>query len=94
VIDAILKADLTAPRKQRHTIMRIYERLLEEHDAFDISYPMVRAYVAARREEIRLQAGKGVVDAFVLQTHRPGAEVEFDFGDVTVKLAGEQQAIG
>lgn len=94
MIDAILKADLTAPRKQRHTIMRIYERLLDEHDAFDISYPMVRAYVAARREEIRLQAGKGVVDAFVLQTHRPGAEVEFDFGDVTVKLASEQQAIG
>lgn len=89
VIDAILKADLTAPRKQRHTVKRIYERLLDEHDAVDISYPMVRAYVATRREEIRLQAGKGVVDAFVPQTHRPGAEAEVDFGDVTVKLAGE-----
>ncbi|MFF2308379.1 hypothetical protein ACFVVP_38495 [Streptomyces sp. NPDC058128] len=89
VIDAILTTDLTAPRKQRHTARRIYERLLDEHNAVDISYQMVRGYVAARREEIRLQAGKGVVDAFVPQTHKPGAEAEVDFGDVTVRLAGE-----
>ncbi|CAL9676960.1 hypothetical protein SUDANB176_07867 (plasmid) [Streptomyces sp. enrichment culture] len=89
VIDAILKADLTAPRKQRHTVKRIYDRLLDEHDAVDISYQMVRTYVADRRGEIRLQAGKGVVDAFVPQTHRPGAEAEVDFGDVTIKLAGK-----
>ncbi|MGE7388192.1 IS21 family transposase [Streptomyces sp. NPDC004126] len=89
VIDAILTADLTAPRKQRHTVKRIYDRLLDEHQAIDISYQMVRGYVAARREEIRLGAGKGVVDAFVPQTHKPGAEAEVDFGDVTVKLAGE-----
>lgn len=52
---------------------------------------MVRGYVAARREEIRRQAGKGMVDAFVPQTHKPGAEAEaeVDFGDVAVKLAGE-----
>lgn len=89
VIGAILTADLTAPRKQRHTVKRIYDRLLDEHDAVDISYQMVRAYVAGRREEIRLQAGKRVVDAFVPQTHKPGAEAEVDFGDVTGKLAGE-----
>ncbi|PVC80849.1 IS21 family transposase [Streptomyces sp. CS014] len=88
VIDAILTADLTAPRKQRHTVKRIYDRLLDEHAA-DVSYQMVRGYVAVRRAEIRLQAGKGVVDAFVPQTHRPGAEAEVDFGDVTVNLAGE-----
>ncbi|TFE47394.1 IS21 family transposase [Streptomyces sp. ICN441] len=89
VIDAILKADLTAPRKQRHTVKRIYDRLLDEHDAVDISYQMVRTYVAERREEIRRQAGKGVVDAFVPQTHKPGAEAEVDLGDVTIKLAGK-----
>ncbi len=71
VIDAILTADLTAPRKQRHTVKRIYDRLLDEHDAAGISYQMVRGYVAARREEIRLQTGRGVVDAFVPQTHKP-----------------------
>ncbi|MGW5609452.1 hypothetical protein ACWEWI_25775 [Streptomyces sp. NPDC003753] len=35
VIDTILKADLTAPRKQRHTVKRIYDRLLDEHEAVD-----------------------------------------------------------
>ncbi len=59
VIDAILKADLTAPRKQRHTVKRLYDRLLDEHDAVDIAYQMVRTYVAERRGEIRLQADKG-----------------------------------
>ncbi|GAA4936707.1 hypothetical protein ACFPM3_06625 [Streptomyces coeruleoprunus] len=63
VIDAILKADLTVPRKHRHTVKRIYDRLLDAHEAVDVSYQMVRAHVAARREEIRLEAGKGVVDA-------------------------------
>src|SRR4029453_2755561 len=30
-IDEILRADLDAPRKQRHTVRRIYHRLLDEH---------------------------------------------------------------
>ncbi|MER7179440.1 hypothetical protein ABT404_08135 [Streptomyces hyaluromycini] len=68
VIDAILKADLTAPRKQRHTVKRIYDRLLDEHEAAHVAYQVVRAYVAARREEIRIQAGKGVVTR---SSHRP-----------------------
>ncbi len=66
----------------------VVDRLLDE-DGAEVSYQMVRGYVAARREEIRLEAGKGVVDAFVPQSHRPGSEAEVDFGDVTVKLAGE-----
>ncbi|WP_432590451.1 hypothetical protein ABVG11_37445 [Streptomyces sp. HD1123-B1] len=45
--------------------------------------------MATRREEISLQAGEGVVEAFVPRTHRPGAEAEVDFGDVTVRLASE-----
>ncbi len=31
VIDAILKADQTAPVKQRHTAKRIFEQLRDEH---------------------------------------------------------------
>ncbi|MFC5664985.1 IS21 family transposase [Kitasatospora misakiensis] len=89
LIDQMLRADLDAPRKQRHTVKRIYDRLVDEHGADEVSYQMVRGYVAERRKEIRLQAGRGVVDAFVPQTHKPGAEAEVDFGDVTVRLAGE-----
>jgi hypothetical protein len=76
LIDEMLRADLDAPRKQRHTVKRIFERLLDEHGANEISYQMVRGYVAGRREEIRGQAGRGVVEAFVPQTHKLGAEAE------------------
>ena len=37
-IDDILRADLDAPRKQRHTVRRIYHRLLDEHGMADVSY--------------------------------------------------------
>ncbi|MGW4652675.1 IS21 family transposase [Kitasatospora sp. NPDC004289] len=89
LIDQMLRADLDAPRKQRHTVKRIFDRLVDEHGADEVSYQMVRGYVVERRGEIRLQAGLGAVDAFIPQTHKPGAEAEVDFGDVTVRLAGE-----
>jgi transposase len=89
LIDQMLRADLDAPRKQRHTTKRIFDRLLSEHDAVEVSYQMVRAYVAQRRPEIRIEAGRGPVEAFITQSHRPGVEAEVDFGDVTIRLAGE-----
>jgi hypothetical protein len=33
LIDALLEADRDAPRKQRHTARRVWQRLVEEHDA-------------------------------------------------------------
>ncbi|MEO3825346.1 hypothetical protein [Actinomadura sp. B10D3] len=48
-IDEMLLADLDAPRKQRHTITRIYHRLIDEHGMSDVSYQVVRSYVAERR---------------------------------------------
>ncbi|MEX2985575.1 hypothetical protein [Streptomyces sp. C36] len=89
LIDEMLRADLDAPRKQRHTVKRTFERLVDEHGANEIPYHVVRGYVAGRREEIRVQAGRSVVEAFVPQTHKPGAEAEVDFGDVTVRLGSE-----
>ncbi|WP_326743192.1 IS21 family transposase [Streptomyces sp. NBC_01768] len=88
VIDEILRADLDAPRKQRHTVTRIFHRLVEEHGA-DVSYGVVRYYVASRKPEILVESGKAPLEAFVPQTHLPGHEAEVDFGDVTVRLAGE-----
>jgi hypothetical protein len=55
VVDNWLRDELDAPRKQRHTAKRIFDRLLDEHDATDVSYGMVREYVATRRREIRLR---------------------------------------
>ncbi|MFC0499264.1 IS21 family transposase [Streptomyces mutabilis] len=88
VIDEILRADLDAPRKQRHTVTRIFHRLVEEHAA-EVSYPMVRRYVVDRKPQIAVEAGKAPIEAFVPQTHPPGMEAEVDFGDVAVRLAGQ-----
>ena len=52
--------DLDAPRKQRHTARRILDRLIDEHGVGDVSYSMVRAYVAAGRPQIRAEAGRGL----------------------------------
>lgn len=37
LIDDILRTDLDAPRKQRHTVTRIFERLRTEHGMDDVS---------------------------------------------------------
>lgn len=88
-IDEILAADLDAPRKQRHTATRIFERLRDEHDA-RVSYSYVSKYVRVRRGEITAagRAGDGTLDGFVPQAKEPGAEAEVDFGEVMVRLGG------
>jgi len=88
VIDAILRADLDAPRKQRHTAKRIFDRLIGEHGMAEVSYPVVRRYVRERWVQIRVEMGRAPVEAFVPQTHRPGVEAEVDFGEVQVNLRG------
>ncbi len=88
VIDEILRADLDAPRKQRPTVTRVFHRPVEEHEA-EVSYGIVRYYVAARKPEILAESGRAPREAFVPQTHQPGHEAAVDFGDVTVRLAGE-----
>ena len=58
VIDEMLRADLTAPRKQRHTAVRVHSRLIQEHQATELAYSTVAAYVAGRRPEIDVEAGR------------------------------------
>lgn len=86
----MLGADPDAPRKQRHTVKRMFDRLIDKHGAVKVTYPMVRAYVADRRAQIRIETGRGPLKAFIPQTHMPGAEAEVGFEDVTNRLAGEQ----
>ncbi len=43
VIDAMLRSDLDAPKKQRHTVRRIHARLIDEHGAAGLSYSTVAA---------------------------------------------------
>jgi len=90
-IDEMLRADLTAPRKQKHTIIRIYQRLITEYDFRLASISTVRDYVARRRPEVVAEAceGRTHVQGMVPQLHRPGEEAEVDFADVWVRLAGK-----
>jgi transposase len=90
-IDAMLREDLSAPRKQRHTARRIYDRLLVEYGFNLACYSTLSKYVHRRRLEILAEAREGRVhlDGTVPQVHGPGAEAEVDFADVWVRLAGE-----
>jgi transposase len=87
-IDAMLRVDLDAPRKQRHTVKRIYDRLVAEHGLEGLSYDTVWEYVQWRRSQIAAEAGRGPERVFIPQSHQPGAEGGVDFSDVYILLAG------
>ncbi|WP_228003019.1 hypothetical protein [Nocardia australiensis] len=82
-------ADLDAPRKQRHTLTRLFQRLIDEHGMSEVSYPVVGRYVRQRRPQILAETGRAPSKVFIPQTHRPGDEAEVDFGDVMIRLRGE-----
>ncbi len=47
LIDAMLREDLTAHRKQQHTARRVLARLVDEYAMGEVSYAIVRDYVTA-----------------------------------------------
>src|SRR5438552_1418868 len=51
LIDAMLVDDLSAPRKQRHTARRVFERLCDEYGA-RVCYSTVVKYVRRRRPQV------------------------------------------
>lgn len=87
VIEAMLVEDLDAPRKQRHTAVRVRQRLAQEH-GIEVSYSTVRDYVRSARPRIAAAAGRGFAEVFVPQTHGPGQEAEVDFADLWIWWAG------
>jgi len=78
-----LVADLTAPRKQRHTARRVWQRLLEEEGAV-VAESSVRNLVA----QLRVEVGGGREQVMVPQTHPPAKEAEVDFGEFSAVVAG------
>ena len=83
VIDGWLIADKDAPRKQRHTARRIWQRLVAEHQA-TCSEVTVSRHVAKRRVELGLLQR----EVSIPQTHLAGAEAEVDFGEFYATIAG------
>lgn len=78
VIDAILKADKDAPRKQRHTARRIFERLRDEH-GFRGGITIVTDYVREARHRS--------AEKFVPLHHPPG-HAQVDFGEAIGIIGG------
>jgi transposase len=75
LIEGILDQDRSAPPKQRHTAMRIFHRLRDEH-RYAGGYDQVRRFVSARRRRER--------ETHLLLDHPPGGRLECDFGHIHV----------
>jgi transposase len=83
VIHQILEADKKAPKKQRHTARRIFERLRDEH-GYEGGLTVIKEAVAAWR----LRSA----EVFVPLAHRPG-EAQVDFGQAEVTLDGQTATV-
>jgi hypothetical protein len=88
-IDAILQADREAPRKQRHTAHRIWQRIRQEKPESILAEAMVRRYVQVRKEELGLK----VREVFVPQSYEWGGEAQVDWYEATVDLDGERTTV-
>ena len=75
LIDQWLSDDKKAPRKQRHTAKRVFNRLTKEAEGFDCSYRLVAEYVSARKKELNLSRQEG----YIPLSHCAG-EAQGDFG--------------
>ena len=74
-IREILKVDESAPPKQRHTAMRLFERLRDEH-GYTGGYDTVRRFVQQHRGKQR--------ETFIPLDHAHGQRMEADFGKIYV----------
>jgi transposase len=75
IIDEWLEKDLKAPRKQRHTAKRIYDRLLEEYpDQLEVKHRTVQYYVSKKKKELYIEKSIGYIPL-----EHPAGEAQVDF---------------
>lgn len=84
IIQQILMEDEDAPPKQRHTYMRLFERLRDER-GYEGGYDAVRRYASkiVRPEK----------ETFIPLSHDAGQRMECDFGHIYVDMAGERRQV-
>lgn len=76
IIDKWLQDDLKAPRKQRHTAKRIFERLQNEHgDELEVKLRTIQYYVSNKKKDLYIEKSKGR-----LPLEHPPGEAQVDFG--------------
>jgi hypothetical protein len=85
-IDEVLAADRKAPRKQRHTAKRIWERIRLEVPGCTAAERTVRQYVERRKQE----QGFGRRETFVPQSYEFGVGVQIDWYEAYADLDGER----
>src|SRR5215210_6586628 len=85
-INEVLEADRKAPRKQRHTAHRIWERIRAEMPECQICERTVRQYVQGRKVAL----GLAVHETFVPQSYDWGVEAQVDWYDAYADLSGER----
>ena len=83
LIEEILTQDLQAPRKQRHTAKRLYDRLRTEY-GFDGGYTSVKEAVRSFRQRSK--------EVFMPLGHRPG-EAQVDFGFAKIDWNGKREKV-
>jgi transposase len=83
LIQQILEADRQAPKKQRHTAKRIFERLHDEH-GFTGGMTVIKDAVRAWKQTHQ--------EVFLPLAHPPG-EAQVDFGEATVQRNGVEQKV-
>ena len=82
VVRQWLTDDKQAPKKQRHTARRVWQRLVVEEGAA-LAESTVRENVRRIRAEIA-----EAPEAMVPQLHEPGREAEVDFGELYAYVTG------
>src|ERR1700683_2999947 len=85
-IDAVLEADRNAPRKQRHTAHRIWQRIVTEQPERKVSEVTIRQYVRERKRELGWSARATCVP----QSYAPGQEGQVDWYEAWAELNGER----
>ena len=83
IIDQWLEDDKKRPKKQRHTAVRVFNRLRQEQD-FQGAETTVRRYV----REAKLRLGVGARQVFIASDPQAGVEAEVDWGRCIAILGG------
>lgn len=88
-IDHIIEADQHAPRKQRHTAHRIYERLRVELPSVEVAERTVRQYVRQRKDQL----GLSTREVFIPQQYEWGVEAQVDWYEAAADMDGARQIV-